>query len=147
MSAAPDATHARPRRAPYDTRDFTVLAGALAVAAVCALMAQFGGMPKLQPLVGLIVILSVAYAFSTNRRAIDRRTVAWGLTLQILFALIVLKTTAGQRGVPDARRRDQPAARLRVRRIELRVRAARRQGGLAAHHDERAGRRRAPDTA
>jgi CNT family concentrative nucleoside transporter len=96
MSATPDATHARPRRAPYDARDFTVLAGALGVAVVCALMAQFGGIPKLQPLVGLIVIMSVAYAFSTNRRAIDRRTVAWGLTLQILFALIVLKTTAGQ---------------------------------------------------
>ena len=44
---------------------------------------------RLQPLVGLIVILSLAYAISTNRRAIDRRTVAWGLGLQILFALIV----------------------------------------------------------
>ena len=51
----------------------------------------------MQPLVGLIVILSLAYAISTNRRAIDRRTVAWGLGLQILFALIVLKTAVGQR--------------------------------------------------
>ena len=51
-------------------------------------------MPRLQPLVGLIVILTMAYALSTNRRAIDRRTVAWGLSLQILFALLVLKTTA-----------------------------------------------------
>jgi CNT family concentrative nucleoside transporter len=42
------------------------------------------------------VILSIAYAFSTNRRAIDRRTVVWGLSLQIVFALIVLKTTIGQ---------------------------------------------------
>jgi len=42
------------------------------------------------------VILAMAYAISTNRRAIDRRTVVWGLALQILFALIVLKTAAGR---------------------------------------------------
>jgi CNT family concentrative nucleoside transporter len=74
-----------------------VLGAALAAAAVCAVAAQAGGVPKLQPLVGLIVILALAYAMSTNRRAIDRRTVAWGLALQVLFALLVLKTAAGQR--------------------------------------------------
>ena len=49
----------------------------------------------LQPLIGMAVILGLAYAFSTNRRAIDYRTVVWGLALQFVFALIVLKTTAG----------------------------------------------------
>ena len=49
-----------------------VLGGALAVAAVLAALAAVGGLPRLQPLVGLIVILSLAYALSTNRRAIDR---------------------------------------------------------------------------
>jgi CNT family concentrative nucleoside transporter len=48
-------------------------------------------------LLGLITFLSLAYAFSTNRRAIKWRTVAWGLGLQIVFALIVLKSTVGQR--------------------------------------------------
>ena len=91
------AGHAPPRRVPYDRRDLMVLGGALAAAAVLAALASVGGMPRLQPLVGLIVILSLAYAISTNRRAIDGRTVAWGLSLQILFALLVLKTTAGQR--------------------------------------------------
>ena len=86
-----------PVRAPYDTRDLMVLGVAAAAAAVFALVAQFGGVPRLQPLVGLIVILSIAYALSTNRRAIDRRTVAWGLVLQVVFALLVLKTAAGQR--------------------------------------------------
>ena len=95
-SSAP-AGHAPPRRVPYDRRDLLVLGGALAAAAVLAALASVGGMPRLQPLVGLIVILSLAYAMSTNRRAIDGRTVAWGLSLQILFALLVLKTTAGQR--------------------------------------------------
>src|SRR5688572_4694156 len=51
----------------------------------------------LQPMLGAIVILSIAYAFSTDRRAIRWTTVAWGLGLQILFALIVLKTAIGQR--------------------------------------------------
>jgi concentrative nucleoside transporter, CNT family len=93
----PAAAHPGPVRAPYDQRDLTVLAGAAAFAAVCASAARFAGMPRLQPLVGVTVILSIAYALSTNRRAIDRRTVAWGLSLQLLFALIVLKTTVGQR--------------------------------------------------
>jgi CNT family concentrative nucleoside transporter len=92
-----EAPHTPPPRAPYDARDLTVLGGAAAAALVTALAAQFGGLPRLQPLVGLIVIMSIAYACSTNRRAIDRRTVAWGLSLQIVFALLVLKTTAGQR--------------------------------------------------
>ena len=73
-----------------------VLGAAAAGAMVCALIAEYGGVPKLQPLVGLIVIMAVEYALSTNRRAIDRRTVAWGLALQVIFALLVLKTTLGQ---------------------------------------------------
>ena len=93
-----EASHApvKIRRVPYERRDFLVLGAAAGAAAFFALMARFGGIPKLQPLVGLIVILSVAYALSTNRRAIDRRTVVWGLALQIVFALLVLKTATGQ---------------------------------------------------
>ena len=92
------AAHAPPpARAPYEVRDLMVLGAAAGIATVIALAAQFAGVPRLQPLVGLIVILSVAYAFSSNRRAIDRRTVAWGLVLQVVFALLVLKTAAGQR--------------------------------------------------
>jgi concentrative nucleoside transporter, CNT family len=50
-----------------------------------------------QPIFGAIVILGIAYAFSTARRAINWTTVAWGLGLQVVFALIVLKTSLGQR--------------------------------------------------
>jgi CNT family concentrative nucleoside transporter len=50
-----------------------------------------------QPLFGAAVILGIAYAGSTNRRAINWTTVAWGISLQVLFALVVLKTAAGQR--------------------------------------------------
>jgi CNT family concentrative nucleoside transporter len=52
---------------------------------------------RLQPLLGAVVILALAYVASTNRRAIDWRTVAWGLSLQVIFAIIVLKTAVGQR--------------------------------------------------
>ncbi len=51
---------------------------------------------RLQPLIGLVGILGLAYALSTNRRAIKLRVVGWGLSLQVLFALIVLKTDRGQ---------------------------------------------------
>ena len=51
---------------------------------------------RLQPVVGLVLILGAAYLMSTNRKAIRLKTIAWGLGLQFTFALIVLKTGAGQ---------------------------------------------------
>ena len=53
-------------------------------------------MERFQPLIGLALIAAIAVAWSTNRRAIRLRTVAWGFGLQLLFAVIVLKTGAGQ---------------------------------------------------
>src|SRR6185369_13462771 len=49
-----------------------------------------------QPILGAAVILGIGYVFSTNRRAINWVTVAWGLSLQVVFAFIVLKTSIGQ---------------------------------------------------
>ena len=86
-----------PGRAPFDRRDAIVIGVAIAAAALTAGAARLPGLARLQPLTGLITIMTIAYALSTNRRAIDRRTVAWGLGLQIVFALLVLKTAAGQR--------------------------------------------------
>jgi len=51
----------------------------------------------LQPIFGALVILGIGYGFSANRRAINWTTVAWGVGLQVLFAVIVLKTSIGQR--------------------------------------------------
>jgi concentrative nucleoside transporter, CNT family len=51
----------------------------------------------LQPLFGAAVILLIAVVCSKNRRAINWGTVAWGLSLQVVFAVLVLKTSAGQR--------------------------------------------------
>lgn len=47
-------------------------------------------------LLGLLVFLSIAYALSTDRKAIKWRTVAWGLGLQLLFAVLVIKWSFGQ---------------------------------------------------
>jgi len=46
-------------------------------------------------ILGVAAILLVAYLFSSNRRAIKARVVFWGLGLQLLFAIIVLKTGFG----------------------------------------------------
>jgi CNT family concentrative nucleoside transporter len=54
-------------------------------------------MARLQPVIGLVLIALIAYSLSNNRKAIRLRTIAWGFGLQFLFALIVLKTGAGQR--------------------------------------------------
>src|SRR5262245_57071294 len=72
-----------------------VVAAAAGLAVIAALAAQMG-VPGAQPLVGAIVILGIAYAASAHRQSIDARTVAWGLGLQVVFALIVLKTAIGQ---------------------------------------------------
>ena len=46
---------------------------------------------------GMAVLLGLAFLFSTNRRAIQRRTVLWGLGLQLAFGIFVLKFEPGRR--------------------------------------------------
>ena len=45
---------------------------------------------------GLAVILGVAWLFSTHKKDIKLRLIAWGLGLQFAFAVIVLKTPASE---------------------------------------------------
>lgn len=44
---------------------------------------------------GILVFLSISYALSIERRAVRWRTVAWGLGLEFIFALLILKTPWG----------------------------------------------------
>jgi len=44
---------------------------------------------------GLFVLLGICWAASNNRKAISWRVVAWGTGLQVLFALVILKTRPG----------------------------------------------------
>ena len=81
----------------FSPRELAVVAAGAAVAVVAVLLASFGGVPKAQPVAGAVLILGIAYVLSTNRSAIDRKTVMWGLSLQVVFALLVLKNEWGQR--------------------------------------------------
>ena len=47
-------------------------------------------------ILGLLTMLGLAYVFSTNRRAIRLKTVLWGLGLQFVFAVFVLRVDAGR---------------------------------------------------
>jgi concentrative nucleoside transporter, CNT family len=53
-------------------------------------------MGRFTGILGLLTMLGLAYAFSTNRRAINKKTVAWGLGLQLVFAIFVLKIELGR---------------------------------------------------
>ncbi|MGO9969169.1 MAG: NupC/NupG family nucleoside CNT transporter [Bryobacteraceae bacterium] len=53
-------------------------------------------MGRFTGLLGLVVLLGVAWLFSSHKRAIKLRLIAWGLGLQFLLALLVLKTGFGR---------------------------------------------------
>ena len=52
---------------------------------------------RLTGIFGLLLILAIGIALSRNRRAINWRVVAWGVGLQLVFAIIVLRVPWGQR--------------------------------------------------
>ena len=52
-------------------------------------------MERLIGIAGIMVLLFIALAMSNNRKAISWQLVIWGLGIQILFAIIILKTPLG----------------------------------------------------
>src|SRR3984957_10057449 len=53
-------------------------------------------MHRLVGVLGMITMMGLAFLFSTNRRAIWYKTVAWGLGLQIVFAFLVMRWQYGR---------------------------------------------------
>lgn len=51
--------------------------------------------PRLRAAIGVVSFLAAVVACSSNLRAINWRTVAWGLALQVLLALAILKLQVG----------------------------------------------------
>ena len=49
----------------------------------------------LLPVLGIAVLIGIAWAVSTDRRQFPWRVVGWSLALQVAFALLVLKSAAG----------------------------------------------------
>jgi CNT family concentrative nucleoside transporter len=52
-------------------------------------------LPNITSAFGIIVLMSVAWVLSSNRRKINFRVVLWGVLLQFIFALLILKTRVG----------------------------------------------------
>lgn len=52
---------------------------------------------RLRSFVGLLALLGIAWAMSTDRSRISWRLVGWGVALQMLFALFILKTSVGEK--------------------------------------------------
>lgn len=50
-------------------------------------------------LFGIAVVLGIALLFSSNRKAINLRTIAGGLAIQLIFAFAVLKWNAGKKAL------------------------------------------------
>src|SRR5579872_2711722 len=53
-------------------------------------------MGRFTGILGLVIILAFAWLFSTHKRSIKLRILAWGLGLQFAFALLILKTDFGK---------------------------------------------------
>lgn len=52
-------------------------------------------MERLTGLIGIVVLLAIALALSNNRKKINLRILGWGLGLQLIFAVFILKTPLG----------------------------------------------------
>jgi len=50
----------------------------------------------LQGLIGMIFLLGIAFILSNNRRKINYRIIGWGLSLQFIFGILILKTPLGK---------------------------------------------------
>lgn len=54
-------------------------------------------MGRFTGIIGLLVLIGIAILFSKNRKAINWKTVGAGIALQIIFAILVLKTVPGRK--------------------------------------------------
>ena len=79
-----------------DTKTFTCVKDIEKVALAHNGDAGFGLKSLFRGLFGLLVILGIAWVFSTNRKAISWRLVGFGLLIQITIAFLVLKVSIMQ---------------------------------------------------
>ena len=48
-------------------------------------------------IIGMVVLLAIAFALSNNKKAINYKTVGVGLALQIIFGIFIFKVPVGQK--------------------------------------------------
>lgn len=87
-------TEAPPARS--SDRALRAAVGAVAIVlAAGAFALRFTIGPRVQAVLGIICFISIVAAFSRNLRAVNWRTVGWGLALQVGLALLILKLQIG----------------------------------------------------
>ncbi len=52
-------------------------------------------MANIAALIGVVLFIAIGYALSSNRKAINWRTILWAFGLQVVFGVLILKTSAG----------------------------------------------------
>ena len=52
-------------------------------------------MENVAAIIGLFVFVGLAFLFSTNKKAVNWKTIAWAFGLQVIFAVLILKTSVG----------------------------------------------------
>lgn len=96
MPAAPDAEAAP---AEVDASDSATAQTEAEGISLTALREQGGSTPwwqRLMSIVGLLGILGIAWLMSSHKKKVPWKTVGWGVAIQMLFALFVLKTSIGK---------------------------------------------------
>ena len=67
------------------------IAGAILALGLGAYAAHEAIGPRGQAFAGIFVFFGLVAMFSANLRAVNWRTIAWGVALQVILALLVLK--------------------------------------------------------
>ncbi|MGL4555333.1 MAG: NupC/NupG family nucleoside CNT transporter [Gemmataceae bacterium] len=86
-----------PEHAPTPREWRAAILAAVGLLGLAAWAAEDALGPRGRAAVGLVCFFGVAAAFSTNLRAVSWRTVGFGVLLQVLMALFVLRSDAGFR--------------------------------------------------
>jgi CNT family concentrative nucleoside transporter len=81
--------------APRNDRGARLIAVALVIVSGAAAYLFRDIAPRLQPIAGVVCFISIVAACSHNLRAVNWRTVGWGMALQIGLALFILKVNIG----------------------------------------------------
>ncbi|HSC29875.1 MAG TPA: nucleoside transporter C-terminal domain-containing protein [Vicinamibacterales bacterium] len=82
--------------APRSDRHLRALAATVAVLlAIAAAVLNDAVNPRLQAVAGIVCFVAVVAACSANLRAVNWRTVGWGMALQLGLALFILKLEVG----------------------------------------------------
>ena len=82
-------------RVPSD-RSLRAAAAAIALLlAAAAFVLRYTISPRLQAVAGIVCFIAIVAAFSNNLRAVNWRTVGWGIALQVGLALFILKFEIG----------------------------------------------------